>query len=138
MQQSNYNRTGGLKYGEINRLNYLKDEMIRVNGMLWMCEQNPCCSDVEHAEAANAAHEKTQEFIDYLRQINDRYLSYPNDNIYANGLREYIINEMYSYETNNYDHGLSAAVFSRAVTESGCGFLIDALKDVDRRIKTAM
>lgn len=136
MQQSNYNRTGGLKYWEIRRLNYLKNEMMKAEMLSCVSTESPEYTRDESIKASVVAYEKTQEFIDYLRQVNDRYLSYPNDNIYANGLCEYIINEMYSYKTE--DDGFSAYVFRKAVTESGCRFLIDALNDVDRRIRTAM
>lgn len=136
MKQRNYNRTGSLKFKEIGKLNELKNKMMQAELRAWLYICDPESSVDEQIKSSRLAHDKTQEFITYLRQVNDRYLSYPNGNIYANGLREYIINEMYSYEQG--DDGLSSSVFHKAVSESGCRFLINALKEVDNRVRTAM
>ena len=93
-------------------------------------------SNTELIVRSRIAYDTTQEFITYLRHINNRYLSYPNNNIYANGLREYIINEMITYKVN--DDGYSAYIFHKAVSESGCKFLINALKEVDSCVRDAM
>lgn len=136
MEQRNYNRTGGPKFKEIGKLNDLKNEMMQAELMSWVHTCDPESSIDEQIKSSRLASDKTQEFITYLRQVNDRYLSYPNGNIYANGLREYIINEMYSYE--QWDDGFSSFVFHKAVSESGCQFVINALKEVDNRVRTAM